>query len=592
MRYYFKILGQKIAKSLYPNWADQLVDAWTYNADNMYGGKSLAYPAKKSFLVYRIVDLVSKNVASIPLEYYVGKRKIEGITPFTSIFEMPNNYQTRKDLIEETAAFFTLYGESFWWLSGIDDLSKLQIYVLDPRMMIAVTDTETDELIGWKYTAGNKQIPLSKDEVLQFKNTNVYNRYRGLSPLDALSVEIMTHYQASEWNKNFIENGTVFSNIIQVPDRMTKSEMKKMLNEINQVHAGSKKNYKNIIIKESMKINKASMTKLEMDFVESDKLTRDNILAGWSMPKSMLAYSEDLNRATADRYTANYWQNTVIPIPLEIQDKMNHLLLKLQLDRQVVRGSRIKFNFGDIEALWYNIDVKTKAAFDLMKMGSTREEAFSRFNLAVPTDDTMAKDQRFMSKLLVPYKEDGELQTQPASAPASPDEPVITDDFTQITQKLAEFRDLKSKEFKKRLELFFKKQQAKILRKIDKNTLDLEIVFNQEQKRAFDQFKDEILDIHENLNKILDFKYKLVEIDDNFVEKVTNASIKQIMAKDEVIKCLIDTDDQFQAVKDVYNKIDVKDLSKNFTEVIMNLLLLKYDDFQKDVEKKYYLEDK
>lgn len=557
------------------NWADQLVDAHTYNMEYLGGG--LAKPAKNSFLVFKSVDFISKHVASIPLEFYVGDKRIEETNPYTSLFLLPNERQTLKGLIAETAAYYTLYGEAFWWMGREDRFTPglpEKIVAINPRNLKPKLNEEGTQLIGWEYNDDGRTEMYFNHELIQFKNVNVYDQLRGASPLDAADIEIKSDYKAGQWNEAFYENNTTPSTKLTVPKNMSVPDMKKLIKEINQVHKGQKKHGKILVLKDNMKLEALGLNQREMDFINSRKFNRDNILVTFGIPKVVVGYTEGINMATAKMQESNYWRDTIQPTTVNFEDKINMFLLNLEMNGVKINNFRVKFNYTDIEPLHEALDMQVKTAKEMMSMGSTRKEVYKRFNFKIETDDELA-DKRFISSNL-----------KPAEQAVVAIEPVKNVKIFDVTESVDSLFVSEYKGIGANFRSFFRKQRGKVLRSLNKSeTLDskkLKIIFDSEENRLFKDMESDIIGIDKRIASI--FRKSIDKSADNSLRKEFLAEIIAISGqynKDMykiLSKTLADSKDMFQSTKDIYNKIDnnCKNIGKEYSTIVINLMFKEY----------------
>jgi phage portal protein BeeE len=101
------------------------------------------------------------------------------------LFRRPNESQSCYDLWKETAAWWFIEGEAFWWFGknysgGIPQ----NIFILDPRRM--QHEIIYQRGIGlenknrrWFYQTDTELIPILSDELIHFREWNPWNPIRG-----------------------------------------------------------------------------------------------------------------------------------------------------------------------------------------------------------------------------------------------------------------------------------------------------------------------------------------------------------------------------------------------------------------------------
>ena len=162
---------------------------------------------------------------------------------------------------------------------------------------------------------------------------------------------------------------------------------------------------------------------------------------------------------------------------------------------------------------------------------------------------------------------------------------------------LFDLKNEKSRKLESKFTLFFRKQQAKILRKLNNNDEDFDKMFDQEHSRMLNYFKDEVKDLSIKINSTLSNTlngYNSVEINDDFIENVTKNVSKcyKNEAKDLLLNKLDGSDDKFSSTKEIYSQIrdNIKYITDDFVKLTSGVILAYIYSYQKDVDSKYFLE--
>jgi HK97 family phage portal protein len=364
-------------------------NTWLKANELMLGGSGndLTKPAQHSYLVYKCVTVIANNFPQAPFVLYGSDdQPLDKSTPLYQLLQNPNDTMSGFDLWSSTSTFYNLYGEAYWYLvesvgqsMGTTRLPA-EIVILDPKRMVEVVSPDTGLLLGWMY---DSRISLTLDEVIQFKNTNPYNRYRGLSPLDAVNIEVKSDYKASVYQKKFFDNDAKPGMVLQVDkdDNSTLEELKKLVRIWEQGHKGADNAHKTGVLRGGMTLKPIGLTQQEMDFINSRSFTRDIVLSVFGVPKTLAGFTEGINRATADTQKRIFWQETLKPQMLRMQERLNAKLVY-----SAMPGAYGKFDFSRIDELKQSMDEDVKNANVLFGMGFSRNELNQRFHLGFDED--------------------------------------------------------------------------------------------------------------------------------------------------------------------------------------------------------------
>ena len=153
------------------------------------------------------INILIRNLARADFVLECGGEELKK-GPLYDLFHRPNKNLSRYDLWKETAAWWHLEGEAFWWF-GPDYSGGLpkDIFILNPRrLQIELTggggvyDDVMTQGRRWFYQCGHEQIPIFSDELIHFKDWNPWNPLRGVNPLVSLALELEQDYFANKAN--------------------------------------------------------------------------------------------------------------------------------------------------------------------------------------------------------------------------------------------------------------------------------------------------------------------------------------------------------------------------------------------------------
>jgi hypothetical protein len=135
------------------------------------------------------VNILTRNIARAAFCVKKGGNDVTS-GPLYELFRRPNFSLSRFDLWKETAAWWHIEGEAFWWFGpGYAGGLPRELYILNPRKL---RHEENAAGLGkgphhktgrWFYYEGTERIPILRDELIHFKDWNPWNPARGVNPL-------------------------------------------------------------------------------------------------------------------------------------------------------------------------------------------------------------------------------------------------------------------------------------------------------------------------------------------------------------------------------------------------------------------------
>lgn len=301
-----------IGKRLYGMGRDQ-----EYSVVEKFGN----YTPHKNFLdsyegiVYACISAISEEVGNYkPLLHKPKGDELVGVKQH-KLLELLDNPQPDEpagistyELFEATQSFIELTGECFWY-KVLGDLTKKPkaIYILRPdRMGIDVDDNGNINGYFLRRGAGDP-IPFEVAEIEHFKMFNPKNPYRGYGTIEASSDYIATERNTSKFTSNFFGNNAGLSGVLSVKGEVTKNAFKKFVTQWREKYQGVDNAGKVAILRESDAVfTKVGLGLNELDMTALRKMTIDEVLMMFRVPRSMIGLSDESGLGRASVETLEY----------------------------------------------------------------------------------------------------------------------------------------------------------------------------------------------------------------------------------------------------------------------------------------------
>lgn len=296
-----------------------------------------AYIEEYQNWVYACVNARAEEVANIELVLYRGDQIITE-HPLLDILAKVNPFMTKHELFEATQSYKDLDGNAFWYLArnGTDGTGDIQeIYVLRPDKVSIIQDPTNGLMVkGYVFTGPDGQkIPFQPSEILHHKTFNPlnYSPYpgRGMGVVEAAYSAVSTDNEAREWNLQFFRNGAKPDGVLTVPGEgvLDPDDFNRIQAEWDSEHKGSANSHKISILQGGVKWEETTRTQTDMDFYNGRTFSRDEILAIFRVPKSIIGITDDVNRANAVSTIFVFALRTVKPLMQRLVDTLNEFLV-------------------------------------------------------------------------------------------------------------------------------------------------------------------------------------------------------------------------------------------------------------------------
>ena len=317
-----------LAKTLSPD-----LQGWMRGQDLDDGdrGAQMVNPYMQSAWVYTAISAMAENLAQIPfriskvdagkvrrvrslrgsadprhLEFCkraLGENIIES-GDVVDLFEQPHPTMSRTLFWEQIVSWDCLRGEFFVLpldgADGIVDLSERsprvrRMLTLDPAMFWHMV--QGFDLVGWRYTGSPLMSPvpsvmLSPTEVIHTRAVNPYLYWRGLSPLTVAMLAASADYAAAMFMKGLLMNNADTGVIATTEQNLTPEQREQFTAALRERKRKAGTPDRPLFLSSGVKIEKPTISNVDMQFLETRKLLRQEIGAIYKVPESIMGFSE------------------------------------------------------------------------------------------------------------------------------------------------------------------------------------------------------------------------------------------------------------------------------------------------------------
>ncbi len=293
--------------------------------------KSDALDFYKSW-VYACVARRSMGLAQIEFKLYQLKKngEVEELIEheLLELLYRVNPEMTKYNFIQLSVIYRDLLGASPWVLSKTNESDKYpsNIYIARPEYFKVQKDKD-GQTVGYTYEIGTFKKTYTRDEVIFLKNYNPKNPDKGIGVIEAVRMTAENDDYILQSNSNLLKNNSRPSGFLELAGNANKETIKRLKKEFKNKYQGYENAYDVQILEGGMKFKPVSLPPKDLDFIESRKMNRDEILSIFGVPKPVLGVFEDVNRASAlaAEYAFNKW--TLEPLATEMIEQLNEFLV-------------------------------------------------------------------------------------------------------------------------------------------------------------------------------------------------------------------------------------------------------------------------
>ena len=280
--------------------------------------------------VHACVQLLAESIASLPLAPYRragdGGREVDRIHPlFTVLNEQANPVQTSFEFREQLVAATLMTGNGYG-LKELDGRGAVTaLHPLNPEQVSPVK--LINGRIRYEVTPERGGTEKYLQEEILHLRYRTRDGYTGLSPITIAreSIGIALAQQAHEGA--LYKNGVRLSGILKMAHSLTEDQFARIKQSFAESYGGTSNSYKTLVLEEGMDFQSVSMSHRDAEFVESRKLTLDDIARIFRVPPPAIGILGDAtysNISEQGRWLVMY---TLRPWMVRIEKAMNMCLL-------------------------------------------------------------------------------------------------------------------------------------------------------------------------------------------------------------------------------------------------------------------------
>jgi HK97 family phage portal protein len=269
------------------------------------------------------VGILIRNIARAGFVLLRGGDNVKA-GPLYELFRMPNRLMSRYDLWKETAAWWYLEGEAFWW-AGPEYSGGIpkELHILDPRRLKhegetlgVLSGTISKTCPRWFYQTNTELIPILQDELVHFRDWNPWNAVRGVNPLAALALELEQDYYANKANSTLLKNNAVPMGILKTDQSIRPEEADAIERRWESKYGAVKAGRKIAVLGKGTEFKPLSFSPDVVKLFELKRWNLYTILAKYGIPPRVANINDKTTslsgKDTAEQHAA-FWKYTLIP---------------------------------------------------------------------------------------------------------------------------------------------------------------------------------------------------------------------------------------------------------------------------------------
>lgn len=306
-------------------------------------------------------------------------------SPLQSLLDKPNDKITRQMFFQLMTYSLYLGGNAFASVIRVQGV-PVELWPQDVRYIKPIR-SRTDFISGYEQKVPGVPTRIIKAaDALHWMFPDPANPYWGRSPMKAAMETIRTDNAARDWNKVAMANRAVSDGVFTAPGSLSVKQYDALRARIREQHQGVSNAREPWLLSNGTSWTPMDRTPIEMDFINSRKMGREEICAVYRVPPPMVGVYEKatLNNAFTGRRI--FWEDTAEPLAAAIA---SYLTMTLGSEFGAMEGKRLAVvaDTTSIPALWKAYTERLDAAVKARGLGYTLNDVNERFRLGFPEVD-------------------------------------------------------------------------------------------------------------------------------------------------------------------------------------------------------------
>lgn len=323
--------GEKAAGEVSSSIARAVVSGDSSSSSEWTTERAIGQGLKASTWVYACCSRIARAAASVPWKVQIrsGDEWVEAPDdhPLVLLLEKPNPLQSRSRLFELAVFNLELCGNAMLHKTrGVGDRIE-ELWSLNPDRVDPIPD-DVEVLRGYKVKAARgRPVELPPSELVHFMFSDPANPLWGLGPLQVVAQAVDSDSSARTWQRASFENRAVPDGFVSFKQTLSKEQHDLATKTIRESRSGPRNARSIGVLGGDATWIPASLSPVEMDFLESRKLTREEICAVFQVPPTLIGIYEDATLANLSASRLLFWEETVLPLVDYLADELNRSLV-------------------------------------------------------------------------------------------------------------------------------------------------------------------------------------------------------------------------------------------------------------------------
>lgn len=310
----------------------------TLGTSLLFGDLVSDYSALSLGVVFRCVDLISDNIAMLPImvkkKSGTGKTNIVKNSPVNLLFDSNSWHMSYYNFIKLTVQNILLKGNSYAYIQRSEDGTPVNLVFLRPSQ-VNVNYDEAKDVVTYTIPKFTTRQVVPESDMLHFKKFT-WNSVNGVSVLNFARTLLDTSIATEEAAKNFFAGGCNLQGVLKVNAPLTQQQREQLLDSWRNTYTSGNNGI--ALIQGNMDYQTIATDPEKAQMTEARVFNAKMLCMFFGVLPSQIGLTDKAGSNFEDEQIA-FVQNTLQPIITLIEQEMTRKLIKQGLNQKIILDS-------------------------------------------------------------------------------------------------------------------------------------------------------------------------------------------------------------------------------------------------------------
>ncbi|MCS7022321.1 MAG: phage portal protein [Gemmataceae bacterium] len=217
--------------------------------------------------------------------------------PLCRLLHHPNPWLTPWELWYLTVVYLELTGNAYWYVVQApqgEDWLPVELWII-PAAWVRIIPDARQFVRGYEVAAPGRPAELfTTEEIIHLKYPNPLDPHYGLSPLKANALTIDANTELLKARYQTFQAGPRPGIVLQTEQMLTEQTVARLEERLEAKFQGRESWYRPLVLEQGLRASPWTLTPAEMDFVNSARMTREEIFAIYRVPPPVTGIVENM----------------------------------------------------------------------------------------------------------------------------------------------------------------------------------------------------------------------------------------------------------------------------------------------------------